>query len=225
MRKSSFVLVILAAALFVSPLFAADLMARHDVSASVRQSNLRRLILEIPAAEVNLHNSFDGSFSVTGTVARDYRNAKQLEMQQKIVDGIDVVLKPRGTAVVVERKFGRNAVSRTARSHKTKYTLDISVPEGTAVEIRQGAGDVRAEGTFGDLYVDVNMGNVKVKVPKRSIREVSANSRIGEVNTNLGDRIVTKEGLFAGATHYLNEGGVSMLEVAVRVGDVDIDLR
>jgi hypothetical protein len=199
--------------------------AVHKFQSSVPLGTIDRVILEVSVAQVDLRNSTDGTIALSGEVRREYDDARALAAAQKIVDASDVVITMRGSAAVIERRFGKDASSRSARGHRTKFDIHLTVPSSVAVEVRQKVGDIDVSGEFGDLFIDVSVGDVRIALPKRSIKELIAKATIGEVSTNLGDRIVTREGIFAGRTHYLNEGGHATLNVTVGVGDVAIDLK
>jgi hypothetical protein len=92
------------------------------------------------------------------------------------------------------------------------------------VEVHQKAGEVKVAGSFGDIDVKMRAGEVTINTPKRNVRELLASTSVGEVHTNLGDRLVSKQGVFPGRTHYLNEGGRSMVSVDLMAGEVDIVL-
>ena len=47
---------------------------------------------------------------------------------------------------------------------------------------------------------------------------------IGEVTTNLGEKIISKEGILAGRTEYYNEHGINSLIVNLAVGEIHIAL-
>ena len=77
---------------------------------------------------------------------------------------------------------------------------------------------------FGDINVELNAGEVSLKIPKGSVRELLADVKVGELTTNLGDRIVEKQGVMAGKMHFFNESSGGVVKVGVLAGDVEIEL-
>jgi hypothetical protein len=85
-------------------------------------------------------------------------------------------------------------------------------------------GEIDAAGSLGHVDIGLGAGDVKVVMPKSSVKELIARARIGDLDLNLGDRIVEKEGVMAGKVNYLNEGGSHVVSVLVTTGDVSIEL-
>ncbi|MHB0968439.1 MAG: hypothetical protein ACYC7A_05080 [Thermoanaerobaculia bacterium] len=200
----------------------ADKTVRHAFSDSMPADGIRRMVIELPVAEIKVRNSRTNDIVIEGVAQRGYRNEKGIASAQKVVDDSTVTIRVRGNRATLLRKFGP-AAKGLAQRH-VSYDITVSVPAGMELEVRQDVGELDVSGSFGDMDLEVDVGEVKIRTPKSNIRELNAKSSIGEVRTNLGDRIVEKEGLFAGSTHYLNEGGRSVLLVDVNVGEVAIDL-
>jgi hypothetical protein len=92
------------------------------------------------------------------------------------------------------------------------------------VEFETSAGEVDVAGSFGDIDIELRAGEVDVKIPRASVRELTASCRVGEVRANLGHEVVTREGLFPGRTKYFNAAGRSHVNVHVTAGEVDVTL-
>lgn len=104
------------------------------------------------------------------------------------------------------------------------FRLQLTVPEGMPIELDQRFGEVEMTGVFGDTTIEMKAGEVRINTPRRAIKELSARAHIGEVSTNLGRKVITKEGIFAGSTEYFNERGHSSLVVNLAVGEINIVL-
>jgi hypothetical protein len=200
----------------------ADKTVTHAFNDSMPADGIRSLVIEIPVGEIKVRNSATNDIVVEGIAQRDYRKDKAQEQAQKSVNDSSVKIRVRGNEARLVRKYGPAARGREQRH--VSYKLTVSVPRGMQLQVLQDVGELDIAGVYGDMDVELDVGEVKIKTPKSNIRELSAKSTIGEVKTNLGDRIVEKEGLFAGRTHYLNEGGRNLLTVDVNVGEVAIDL-
>jgi hypothetical protein len=67
-------------------------------------------------------------------------------------------------------------------------------------------------------------GEIDLRVPRATVRELNASCRIGEVRTNTGTELVTREGVFPGRTKFVNKAGKSRVNVHVTAGEVDVTL-
>ena len=126
-------------------------------------------------------------------------------------------------ALKESEQFGRNADTWRAQKF-TGIDLLLELPPGVDVEFDTSAGEVDIAGDFGDLFVDLRAGEVDVRVPRAKVREMNASCRIGEVRTNLGTEVVTKEGILPGRTHFFNPKGKSHVNLHVTAGEVDVTL-
>lgn len=202
----------------------ADTEVRHRFRTTAPAGGITRVIVDIPVAEVRVVNGTHDVIEVSGDVTRDYDSERERRKAQDIVDDSSLEIVRRGKRATVRRKFGPAASSRSARGTGTEFRATISIPAGTAIEVRQTVGEVDLNGSFGDIDVEMRVGEVRVKVPKNSVRELTAGTTIGEVRAHVGDRILTTEGIFAGKTHFLNETGTSDLHVSLNVGEIDVTL-
>lgn len=205
-----------------SPAFA-EVRVVHDIRASGSIGQARRAVIDIPAGEVRVRNGAPGRITVDGVVSRDPDGPRSRAEEQRIVDDIGVAIVARGSEVIVRRQFGPNARSWRAETF-TSYDVTIEVPTGMAVDVRTRYGDVEIEGTFGDVDVDLRAGEIDVRVPRSTVRELRASCVAGEVRTNLGDEIITREGLFPGKTRYVNANGTAFINVHTTFGEVRVEL-
>jgi len=221
-RKSILVLA-LAAFVFTPAAFAKPKVSRN-FSISAPASGVLRLVIDIPASELTIENGPAGELAALGTVTREYRKPNDIRKAQQIVDAASVRFDIQGTRAILRRQFGANAKGRRAQSHNTEFNVRVRVPRGTHLEVRQTAGQVTVKGDFGDTDIAMRAGDVSVTMPKSAIRELFARARVGDVKTDIGDRVITREGILSGATHYFLEGGRSLLSVKLTTGNVDIRL-
>ena len=204
------------------------LLAGGEVARDFKQTasshGIRQVRIEIPIAEIEVRNGPASSIELAGTIRQRYDDRDEQEWAAEIVDATKIVLEVKGDVVFVRRETGPEG--RTWRSKKSPSTIraTVSIPEGIALDIEQSIGEIDIHGSFGDIDLAVRIGEVSIRVPKRDIRHLSASAKIGEVKTNLGDRMITKEGLFAGETYYENESGERDLRVRVQIGEIDIAL-
>jgi hypothetical protein len=186
-------------------------------------ANIRRVVIEVPASETTIVATTGNDVRLEGTSRREYSGDYELRSTQRLVDGASIRLRARGRNIYVEQSIVGKANWYQRNAIKFRFTL--YVPENVPVEIKQRDADVSLRGNLGDVDLEVNVGQIKLQMPKSQVSELTARSRIGEVTTNLPDRTIVKQGVFAGATTFLNDRGKSVVRLKVNVGQIDVDLQ
>ncbi|HEY0591608.1 MAG TPA: hypothetical protein VGF40_07565 [Thermoanaerobaculia bacterium] len=216
------------AATLLGMVWSAAALADGEVLKNVKQAvpatGIRQVRIEIPIAELEVRNGPASSVQLAGTIRQRYSDNDDREWASEIVESTGIALEVSGDVVFVRRDAGPETRSWRAKRSPSDIKATISVPAGMAVDIEQSIGEIDIAGSFGDIDLAVRIGEVSIRVPKRDIRHLSASAKIGEAKTNLGDRVITKEGLFAGETYYENETGKHDLRVRVQIGEIEIDL-
>jgi hypothetical protein len=195
----------------------------HDLRVVQPRGGILRLVVVVPVAEVSVVNGTEDSVEVTGVAKREYDDAGEIRDAQKIVDDASISIDITGSRAIVRQKLGPLAGSWRNRRN-ISLALTVRIPKGMHLEVQQKGGDVTIDGEFGDIDVQLRVGNVKITTPKKNVKELSAGTKVGEVSTDIGDRVITREGVLPGTTQFFNDGGASTLHVRVRVGNVDIKL-
>jgi hypothetical protein len=188
----------------------------RSVAASVRRGNVRRVIVAIPAGEINVRNGSSDRISVAGEVQRsdddaDARRDIKSANVEIVSDGDDAIIRKTGAS-----DWGW-------RVH-TSYHLDVNVPRGTSVELETKYGEVTIEGEFGNIDVDLRAGEIHLRTPRAAVRELDASARIGEVHTDFGDDREDHEGILPGTTHFVNANGRSRVSLHTTVGELHVTL-
>lgn len=213
--------IVLASLMFVAGL-AEGAVVTHEVTKEVPANEILRVVVDVPTAALTIRNSNEKTLRVVGTYSKPYRGEKSAEAQA-VVDEADLQIDLSGPRATISRNLkGRAAGFMSRRSLDLK--LEIFAPPHVHVDVKQRSGNVEIDGSFRDLDVKLSSGDVAVRTPKRNVRELTATSRVGEVNTNVGDRTVSRQGVMAGPTFFINDDGASSVKVAVRFGRVDIEL-
>ena len=202
----------------------ADAEVVKDFKQSAPAAGIRQVRIQIPIAEIDVRNGPASAVELTGTIRQRYSGRDEREWATEIVESTKVSLEVRGDVIFVKRELGPARRGWRAKKSPSTIRATILVPAGTAIDIEQSIGEVDINGSFGDIDLSIRIGEVSIRLPKRDIRTLSASAKIGEVKTNLGDRLITKEGIFAGETYYENESGRGNLRVRVQIGEIDIDL-
>jgi hypothetical protein len=212
--------------LAASLLAAASALAQdveHKFQSAVPRGQVQRVLIDIPHGSFTIRNGAPGYIGVSGVASRDYDGQRERIWAQKVVNDTSVEVYINGAEAIIRRKFGRQADSW--RSQKfTGIDLRVDLPPGVDVEFDTSAGEVDIAGDFGDISVDLRAGEVDVRVPRAKVREMNASCRVGEVRTNLGTEIISKEGILPGRTHFFNPKGKSHVNVHVTAGEVDVTL-
>lgn len=202
----------------------ADDEVAHTISTSVARGSIRRVIVDIPAGEVSVRNGNADRIAISGEVSRDYDGHRLRNKQQRIVDDIDVEIFVNRDEALIRRKFGPNAQTWSAKSWHSNYRLTVEVPRGLDVDIETRYGELKLEGEFGDVNIDLRAGEVHLRTPRASVHELNASVRIGEVHTNFGESREDHEGIFPSRTHFVNTGGRSRINVHTTVGELHVTL-
>lgn len=214
-------LVLAATLLAATSLSAADV--EHKFQSSTPRGQVQRVLIDIPHGSFTIRNGAPGQIGISGIASRDYDGQRERIWAQKVVADTSVEVYINGPEAIVRRKFGRNADSWRARKF-TGIDLRLDLPPGIDIQFDTSAGEVDIEGSFGDIAVDLRAGEIDVRVPRANVREMNASCRIGEVRTNLGTEIITKEGILPGRTHFFNPKGKTHVNLHVTAGEVKVTL-
>ena len=209
--------------LLLAALPAAADHVRHQFESSVQRGRIRRVVIDIPAGDINIRNGSADRLSVSGWVSRDPDSDRSRSKEQRIVNDSSVEILVRNDEAIVRRHFGPEAQGFRAGMF-SGYHVDVNVPTGTHVDVQTHFGDISIEGSFGDIDVDLRAGDIDVRIPKKDVRELNVSARVGDVRTKIGDEITEREGLFPGTTRYRSDGGKSIVNVHATAGDVKVDL-
>jgi hypothetical protein len=218
MRKS---LILAASLLLTASAFAADV--EHKFQSAVARGAVRRVVIDVPHGNFTIRNGASDRIVAAGIASRDFDGKRERAWAQKVVNDTSIEIYVSGGEAVVKRKFGPNADSYRARKF-TGIDLKLDLPPGVDIKFETSAGAVDVAGDFGHVDVDLRAGEVNIKIPRARVRALDASCRIGEVNTNLGTQLVSKEGLFPGRTHFFNAAGTSNVKAHVTVGEVNVTL-
>jgi hypothetical protein len=201
----------------------ADTRVIHSFSAATERGNARRVIIDIPAGDVTVRNGAGDRIVVTGHAERRAEGGRSRDAQQRLVDEAEIALVRSADGITLQRHFGPHADNW--RKKFTTYSVTVEVPAALSVDVRTYAGDVRLDGDFGDVDVDLRAGDINVTMPRAAVRELNASCRIGDVVADFGDRTLRREGVFAGTAHFQNATGHSVVNVHATAGDVRVTLR
>ena len=213
----------LAVVFLVVALPAAARQVRHNFQSSVARGQVRRVVIDVPAGDIDVRNSTGDRINVSGWVSRDPDTDANRDKEQRIVDDTSVEISVSKDEATVKRQFGAQAQSWRAGMF-TSYHVLVEVPKGMDVDVQTKYGDVTINGSFGDLDVDMRAGDLDVRLPKKDVRQLNASARVGDVRAKLGDEVVQREGVFPGKTRYVNPDGRSIVNVHVTAGDVNVVL-
>jgi len=215
-------LLLTAALLTATAALAGD--AEHAFQSAVPLAGVKRVVIDIPTGSFTIRNGSPAQLALSGIASRDSDGAKEKAWAQKVVNDTSVEFYVNGAEAIVRRKFGKNADSWRAQKF-TGLDLRLDLPAGIDVQFETSAGEIDMAGDFGDIDVDLRAGEVNVRIPRATVRDLHASCRIGEVRTNLGKEIVTREGILPGKTTYFNSAGKTHVNVHVTIGEVDVTLQ
>lgn len=189
----------------------------HPVAASVARGQIRRVIVDIPAGEIVVRNGAADRIRANGEVQRsdddgEAMRAVKATTLEFAVDGEDAILRRAGGG------------GGWAKRRNTSYHLTIEVPRGIGVDLETKYGEVTMEGEFGNINVDLRAGEIRLRTPQSSVKELNASARIGEVHTDFGDDREDHEGILPGTTHFINASGRARINLHTTVGELHVTL-
>jgi hypothetical protein len=210
-------------------LVAGSALAEGEVGREIRQSSssagIVRVEISIPIAELRIENSPGSTIDVSGTIRQKYSKRDDRSWAEAVVQSTRIVMEQRGDRIVIRRVQGPEADSWKAKKSPANIRAVVAVPAGMAFEVEQSIGEIEVDGSFGEMDVKLNIGDLTIRTAREDVRQLTARVGIGEVHANLGDRIITKEGLFAGETLWSNDAGRYRLRADVRIGSIRIELQ
>jgi hypothetical protein len=213
---------VLASLLFASVAVAEEI-AKHPFQSAVPRGRVQRVVIDIPAGEIQVVNGRNDRIALSGHSERDYDGASEGRWAQKVVKATTVEVYVNGEEAIVRRRFGADAQGWRAQKFTTVH-LKLELPVGIDIDFETSAGEVKLNGSFGDVDVDLRAGEIEFRSPRSQIRELSASCRVGEVRAHLGDEIVSREGVLPGRTKYFNAAGKSHVNLHVTAGEVNVTL-
>lgn len=218
-------LIIAVSIILIPMLTNADGVAVHEVRSEAPAAGIRRVRIELPSSELVIRNGSTERILIHGEVRRPYGNEAERERAKAFIEDISIMIDSKASRAVIRRVYGPNASGYWQRRKQTDYTLTIELPTGTHVELHQSAGSIDLSGRFGDVDIGLRAGQIRIEMPQADIKEVFAKTKIGEVKTTMGDRVVTREGFFPGATHFYSDTGDGVIRATLHVGEIEIILR
>lgn len=222
MRRSVFFAAV--GLLLAIPSTAAERVVRHSFASTTPAPGVRTVLVEIPSGSIKVINGHANEIRIAGVARRDFDAWDKVESHQKIADAVDVEAYVNGRDAIVRRRFGPGA--RSWRSQKfTQIELTLEVPAGVSISFTTSTGEIRMNGSFGNIDADLRAGELYIRTPRSDVRELNASCRVGEVYTNLGHEIVTREGVLPRRTHFENPAGRTRINAHVTAGEIHIDLK
>ena len=201
----------------------AALKVQHQFQSTVGRAAVRRVIVDVPAADLTIRNGAADQLAISGTVTREPDSERSRAGEQAIVDATSVEIYVSKEEAVLRRRFGAEAQSWRA-SNFSNYKLTLDLPPDVDLDILTTTGAISLDGSVGNLNIDLRAGEVTLRVPKTVVKELNASARVGEVRTRIGDEIIERQGVLPGKARYSNPNGKSVLNVHVTAGDVNVQL-
>lgn len=222
-KRLTFALVVLAM-LALAPVSSAREDVRHEFKEQVPADEILRVVIHVPPSEVHVRTGAGKSIIVSGTVDVPISRRGTRDEAQKVADAMSMNIDRHASRATISPLYLRAARSRRAR-HGAKYAFTVTVPRGTHVEVRQSTGSVDVQGDLGDVDVAMRSGDINVVVPRSSVQNLLATSRLGDVHADVGDRIISNEGILPRTIVWNNPNGTTSVHLKVYVGDIKVRLR
>lgn len=220
MRIISFLFLTLAVSL---PALAADRVER-EITASASGADVRTIVIEIPSSSLTINTAPQRVVRVEGKASRTYRGEHNRASAERLLEEAEITTTLRGRTLYIERDLGPRGSRFWNSPNATQFHLTLTLPAGVPVELRQNAGTIDLDGSFGDLDVRLGAGDLTLRMPRTLLGELDAGTTVGELKTDLGPRVIEKSGVMAGSTTFLNPEGSVKVRLRVRAGAIDVRL-
>ena len=133
-----------------------------------------------------LHTGTEGE---TITVRNEIKDMKNLPHRITVTDGAQtLVFRDKEALRKYQRESGRGDFERTSWGVDMEIVLEIKVPHNMRTQIEAVYGMVEVSGFTGPLTVQATYGGVDAALLERSIGEITAETRYGEIYSNLDAR-------------------------------------
>ncbi|GAC1437199.1 MAG: hypothetical protein NVSMB68_09110 [Thermoanaerobaculia bacterium] len=97
------------ALLLIAALPVAGGEVRHSFHSAVPRGHVQRIVVDVPAGDVNVRNGAEDRLSVSGSVSRDPDSERNRAKEQRIADDTWIEIAIKNDDAVVKRHFGPNA--------------------------------------------------------------------------------------------------------------------
>jgi hypothetical protein len=166
------------------------------------------------------------------------RNGETASVTVRLPDGLDEVryedAQFRRLDVRLEYEGERIRV-RNADGERLRVDLELQIPAGTRLELRQGLGDVGVAGVDADLELSLNYGRLRAADSRGALvamarsGDIDIKSQRGQVDLKTGSGDVRIENMLGATRARTGSGDVSLrgvdgdMDVETGSGDLDLD--
>jgi hypothetical protein len=205
--------------LFLALVLAAPAVADDKVTVRTLHGSwstgTQRIHLEMEPASVTIEPSRDGKLSAEIDVRCDHwrRGCEERAEQVEIEAGSE------GNAF-------RLGVTKMSKSMNRGMSLraHIYVPRGAAMTIDMGVGELKVNGIENHLDIDVGVGEVSVRLERRTVRSVHVDVGVGEGRIAVAGNDVDSHGWLGKSVDWGRGSGRSNVTVHLGVGEARVKL-
>jgi hypothetical protein len=179
-------------------------------------SDLQRLVLDIPVAEMEIEGTSSNRIEAEVTVECEWRKRNCEELAEEI----DLVSRKWGDELTLEVEG-----MKKWRSLGVSLDLRIRAPASLELELDVGVGDIEIYGFKNDVYVDIGVGEVDVEMDESRVRSVSLDTGLGEVQMSYTGGRLEAGGIFDNVLRWDEGSGPARLRLEAGVGEIDVRLK
>lgn len=213
---TAFALIVLAGGGYVAaPASAASTPEPRRLSQELPLGDAHWVTLDFPVGELRLEATEERVVRVELQIACDSEPAEC----DKLANKMKIDSRRRGEKLAVEIRGPRGTSSKGV-----KLKGVISAPRDFPLSVDMGVGDLEVRGFRHDLYVDLGVGNVLVRVPEASVRSVSLKSGVGDTSLALPSGRIDGTGFVGKGLRWTSGKGSSLVEIECGVGNVETTL-
>ena len=177
---------------------------------------LQRLTLDIPVAQLEIEGSRSDRIEAEVTVECEWRKRSC----EDLADEIDLVSRKWDDELTLEVDG-----MKKWRSLGITLNIRITAPASLKLELDMGVGEIEISGFKNDLYVDVGVGRVDVRMDESDVLSVSLDTGIGDVQMSYTGGRLEAGGIFDNVLRWAEGSGPARLRLEAGVGEIDVRLR
>jgi hypothetical protein len=242
MIRNSFLPTLAALALLAAwPAAAAERVVELQVDvATLRVTNLAGSVRIVPGAggpRLRATIKADSDAVATGVRLENKRDGDMASVTVLLPDGLDEVRyeDEQFSRLDVRLEYeGERIRVRSSGGERLRVDLELQLPEGARLELRQGVGDIDVAGVDADLNLSLNYGHVRaadgqgVLVAMTRAGNIEVKSQRGQLDARTGSGDVDIENMLGTTRARTGSGDVSLRgvdgEMQVETGSGDLEL-
>lgn len=124
--------------------------------------------------------------------------------------------------VELKQQRSNHQLMLSIEKDNTKQDWQLTIPQSLAVHAELGVGQLYAEQLTADVYVDLGVGQISVKLDANQYEQIALTAGVGNVQLQNAPNETKSDRHLVGGTLKLNGSGQATFEASVGVGDISL---